>query len=153
MVADLRQVRRYLTEPGLRSMVQERLAACIDLETRVVVGHSLGSVIAYETLAANPSWPVRALVTLGSPLGTRNLIFDRLQPAPSDGRAQWPGAVAHWTNVADYHDVVALVRDLRPQFGERVRCFVVHNGSHAHDASPYLIAPETGSGILRGLDR
>jgi len=29
--------------------------------------------------------PVRALVTLGSPLGIRNLIFDRLVPPPTAG--------------------------------------------------------------------
>ena len=50
-----------------------------------MVGHSLGSVVAYEALCAHPEWPVRALVTLGSPLGIRNLIFDRLVPAPAAG--------------------------------------------------------------------
>jgi pimeloyl-ACP methyl ester carboxylesterase len=120
-----------------------------------MVGHSLGSVVAYEALCAHPEWPVRALVTLGSPLGIRNLIFDRLVPAPAEGpggpRGGWPGAVRSWVNVADAGDVVALVKDLRPLFGEQLACYLVCNGSHAHDVRPYLTAAETGAAIAAGL--
>src|SRR4029077_2623471 len=96
MLFDLQQVRRYLTDPVVRSAVQDRVAAAVDNDTRVVVGHSLGSVVAYEVLCAYPEWPVRSLVTLGSPLGIRNLIFDRLMPEPvaaASGRMTgvWPG--------------------------------------------------------------
>ena len=52
----------------------------MDDGTEVIVAHSLGSVVAYEALCAHPEWPVRNLVTLGSPLGIRNLIFDQLVP-------------------------------------------------------------------------
>ena len=85
MLFDLQQVRRYMTDPQVRRAVQDRVAAAVGEDTRVVVGHSLGSVVAYEALCAHPEWPVRALVTLGSPLGIRNLIFDRLVPAPAAG--------------------------------------------------------------------
>ena len=54
-------------------------------------------------------------------------------------------------NVADAGDVVALVKDLRPLFGARVACYLVHNGSHAHDVRPYLTAAETGAAIAAGL--
>lgn len=57
----------------------------VDADTRVVVGHSLGLVVAYEALCAHPQWPVQALVTLGSPLGRRNLIFDKLVPPHGPG--------------------------------------------------------------------
>jgi pimeloyl-ACP methyl ester carboxylesterase len=156
MLADARQVRRYLTEPGIREIVQARVAAAIGAQTRVLVGHSLGSVVAYEALCAHPEWPVRALVTLGSPLGIRNLIFDRLVPPPAAAAAgqpagAWPGAVTAWTNVADRGDVVALVKDLRPLFGRRVACWQVHNGSQAHAVGSYLTAPQTGAAIAAGL--
>ena len=85
MLFDLQQVRRYMTDPHVRQAAQDRVAAAVGEDTRVVVGHSLGSVVAYEALCAHPEWPVRALVTLGSPLGIRNLIFDRLVPAPAAG--------------------------------------------------------------------
>jgi hypothetical protein len=147
MVFNLKQVSAYLTEPGVRSEVQERVARLIGDDTRVVVAHSLGSVIAYEALCALPGHCVRALVTLGSPLGIP-MIFDRLLPEPG----RWPGGEdLVWTNVADVGDVVALVKDLRPQFGPRVRGAVVHNGSRAHDARPYLADALTGSAVSEGL--
>jgi hypothetical protein len=154
MIADLKQVRRYLTDPDVRAAARARVSALIGPDTRVVVGHSLGSVIAYETLCAVPAEesPVRALVTLGSPLGIRNLIFERLHPAPVDAVGRWPGAeVLVWTNIADAGDVVALQKDLRPRFGDRVGGFLVHNGAHAHDVRPYLSDATTGAAIGEGL--
>ena len=135
MLLDLRQVRRYMTEPGIRQAVQGRVAAAMAADTRVLVGHSLGSVVAYEALCAHPEWPVRRLVTLRSPLGIRNLIFDRLVPPPVAGMSwklagAWPGAAEYWTNIADAGDVVALAKDLRPLFGDKVACYMVHDGSH-----------------------
>ena len=147
MVADLRQVRRYLTEPGVREETCARLAAAIRPETRVVVAHSLGSVVAYETLCTLPGHPVRALVTLGSPLGL-GLVLDRLRPSAGS----WPGgSLLRWTNIVDEGDVVALVKDLRPWFGVTLTTVVVHNGVHAHDAAAYLTDGRTGAAILAGL--
>ena len=156
MLFDLQQVRRYMTDADVRRAVQDRVAAAICSDTRVLVGHSLGSVVAYEALCAHPEWPVRAFVSLGSPLGIRNLVLDRLVPAPLAGDSgaplgAWPGAVESWTNVADAGDVVALVKDLRPLFGAGVACYLVHNGSHAHDVQPYLTSAETGAAIIAGL--
>jgi len=156
MLFDLQQVRCYMTDSVIRQAVQDRIVAAVDEDTEVVVGHSLGSVVAYEALCAHPEWPVRALVTLGSPLGIRNMIFDRLLPAPITGESgksagAWPGGVEAWTNVADAGDAVALAKDLCPLFGPKVACYLVDNGSHAHAVQPYLTAAETGAAIAAGL--
>ena len=158
LLGDLRQVRDYLHEPDIRRQARQRVTEAVGDDTRVLVGHSLGSVVAYEALCANPGWPVRMLVTLGSPLGIPNLIFDRLQPAPlpkghagTIPRGRWPGPGRAWANVADRGDVVALVKDLRGAFGPGVDCWVVDNGATAHDAGPYLTAVQTGRAILKGL--
>ncbi|MEU0248416.1 hypothetical protein ABZ192_29675 [Streptomyces sp. NPDC006235] len=157
MVFDLKQVHRYLTDTDLRAQAMARVVDQIGEDTRVVVAHSLGSVIAYEALCARPGHQVRALVTLGSPLGIPNLILHRLQPAPlllgGRPRGVWPGSEERlvWTNLADAGDVVALVKDLRPGFGERVRCAIVHNGAHAHDAAAYLTDKRCGQAIMDGL--
>ncbi len=155
LLNDLRQVRLYLADSAIRTAVQERVAAMADDDTRMLVAHSLGAVVAYEALCAHPEWPVRALVTLGAPLGIRNLIFDRLQPPPglSGGSlaGRWPGGATSWVNVADEGDVVALVKDLRPLFGPQVECFTVSNGAHAHAVSPYLTTREAGAAIAAGL--
>ncbi|MFJ2744131.1 alpha/beta fold hydrolase [Streptomyces sp. NPDC087440] len=146
MVADLRQVRRYLCEPGVRDAVQERVAARVTDDTRLLVGHSLGSVVAYEALAAHPGWPVRALLTLGSPLGIRHLVRDRLS-VPGGTPGDRPGPVSAWTNIADEGDVVALVKDLRPLYGPGITSHLVHNGPHAHDAATYLRSDAAGRAI------
>jgi hypothetical protein len=156
MVFDLKQVHAYLTEPDLRAQARARVADQIREDTRVVVAHSLGSVVAYEALCARPGHRVRALVTVGSPLGIPNLILHRLQPPPltlgAAPRGVWPGdAELVWTNVADDGDVVALVKDLRPAFGEEVRCAIVHNGARAHDAGAYLTDPLCGQAVADGL--
>jgi hypothetical protein len=152
LVFDLKQVRRYLQDAELRKAARTVVSKAVTAQTRVVVAHSLGSVVAYEALAAMPGHGVRALVTLGSPLGIANLIFDRLDPAPQDGRGIWPGSEELvWTNVADRGDVVALEKDLRARFGHRVINAVVHNGVHAHDATAYLTDKLTGAAIAGGL--
>ncbi|WP_410675526.1 hypothetical protein [Amycolatopsis sp. cmx-4-68] len=72
MVFDLKQVSRYLRDPRLREAARAAIGKLITEDTWVVVAYSLGSVVAYEALAAMPGHQVRALVTLGSPLGIAN---------------------------------------------------------------------------------
>ncbi|MEV6273351.1 hypothetical protein AB0L64_39710 [Kribbella sp. NPDC051936] len=150
LIGLIKQVHLYLTDDTVRSKVQTRVSDMLSDETRVVVGHSLGSVVAYEMLCARPGADI-ALVTLGSPLGIRHLVFDRLCPGPVDGHAPFPAGAGSWTNIADGGDVVALVKKLSPLFGDQVHDVAVHNGSKAHDVSPYLTAVETGRAIAAGL--
>lgn len=146
MIADLRQVRAYLHDSRRRAEVQACFAQAVTPDTRVVVAHSLGSVVAYEGLAAHPEWKVDTFVTLGSPLGIRNLIYDRLEP----GGGTWPGSVRSWINIVDDGDVVAPVKDLRPRFGPDVVGYAITNGSHAHDVTRYLTTEEAGAAVARG---
>ena len=155
LIGDLKQVHRYFKDGDLRSAIRKAVTAAITDDTSVVVGHSLGSVVAYEVLCAK-DLGVRTFVTLGSPLGLPNLVFDRLDPAPrprgEEGvRGRWPGSVQYWTNIADRGDIVAMVEDLRPLFGDRIQQIRVYNGSHAHDMRPYLTERMTGAAIVAGL--
>ncbi len=150
-IFNLRQVRSYLRDEAIREAVCQTVVEAVGADTRVMVGHSLGSVVAYECLCAHPEWSVQTLVTLGSPLGIRNLIFDQLQPPPHEGLGAWPGSVKRWINIADRGDIVALVKDLRPAFGEMLENHLVHNDAQAHDILPYLTAKETGHAIASGL--
>lgn len=156
LIGNLKQVRQYFTDPELRSRIRSAVADAITDDTTVVVAHSLGSVVAYEVLCAVPGPASQSLVTLGSPLGLPNLVFDRLQPEPrprgNGVRGHWPGSVRAWTNIADAGDVVAAVEDLRPLFGEEIRQIRVHNSSHAHDMRPYLTERMTGTAIVAGLN-
>lgn len=117
----LKQVTTYFTQADVRAAIQQRLIQAIGEDTRVIVAHSLGSVVAYEVLCANSHLPITDLVTLGSPLGVPHVVLHRLQPTPMiQGAlivAGWPAMVQRWTNISDDGDFVALrpkLRDIRP---------------------------------------
>ena len=74
----------------------------------MVLAHSLGSVVTYETLWHNDDLEVDLLVTLGSPLALPHAVFPRLDPAPSDGVGCRPPNVKRWVNIADVGDLVAI---------------------------------------------
>jgi hypothetical protein len=147
----VKEVHLYFVDDRLRNAARERVAAQISHDTRIVIGHSLGSVVSYEALCQHPEWPVHTFITLGSPLGIRNVIFDRLQPAPRNGSGIWPPGVKRWTNVAGCGDVVALAKKLSIRFGERVHDEEVDNEPTAHNVEPYLKAVQTGRAIARAL--
>jgi hypothetical protein len=144
LIGHLKQVRSYMTDIEVRQKVQHRVAEQVDAD--VVIGHSLGSVVAYEVLCAN-DFRAKAFVTLGSPLGTPRLIFDRLEPRPEHGRGQWPRSVGQWTNIADAGDVVPLVKQLAPLFHGHIQDLIINNGAKAHDIRRYLTARETGRAV------
>jgi hypothetical protein len=151
LIWQLKQVYAYLHDSTVRSAVQARMRSTVQRDTKVVIGHSLGSVVAYEALCANPEWEVSTLVTLGSPLGIPNLIFDILMPQPQGGTGEWP-RVAHWFNIADRGDIVALEKQLSTKFSAKVVDSLVNNGATAHSIAPYLTAKETGEAIAAGVN-
>jgi hypothetical protein len=151
MVFLLKQVYAYFHDEGIRAEIQRRVAESVGPDTRLIIGHSLGSVAAYEALCAHREWPVKGLVTLGSPLGIKNLIFERLRPAPRmNGVGHWPHVTA-WTNVADKADIVALQRELWNCFGDPLKDVLIDNGAKPHYVGPYLTAKETGTAIAKTL--
>jgi hypothetical protein len=155
LLGSLRQVRWYLTDDRVREAAIEAVAARIAPDTRVLVGHSLGSVVGYEALCAHQDWPVRALITVGSPLGLPKLIFDRLRPTPSGGRGTWPPGLVFWHNLCDQHDLVAAVKRLGPLFDTgawRISDEIVDNGWKVHDLCRHLTAAQTGRAVLAALE-
>jgi hypothetical protein len=156
LVGSVKQLSRYLTDPSVRQRVWARLGAEIGVDARVIIGHSLGSVVAYEYLCRYQPVSVRAFITLGSPLGIRNLVFDRLTPRPVDGLGTWPGPVPVWCNIADPDDVIALRKELRslfpaPTSAETFRDCSVDNGKRPHAVERYLGAAVTGEQLSAAL--
>jgi hypothetical protein len=112
-----REVPTYLGDPARRAAARGRVADAIaEHAPQVVLAHSLGSVVAYETLWAHPELSVDVLVTLGSPLGMPDVVFDRLDPAPDGQRGARPPGAARWVNLADPGDLVAIPRPLARRF-------------------------------------
>ena len=84
--------------------VHEIVQPAISAERCVVVGHSLGSVVAFRILREmGRSANVEKFITLGSPLGL-NTIRTLITPPP----LETPVGVKSWTNVFDPADVVSL---------------------------------------------
>ena len=114
-----REVARYLAadDAPARAQAREHVAATIaDRRARVVIAHSLGSVVAYEALHAHPGLQIDLLVTLGSPLALPGAVFDRLHPPPSSGIGQRPANVRHWVNISDHGDPIAILRPFTKWF-------------------------------------
>jgi hypothetical protein len=150
------QVRKFLCDLDVKQSVLKRVSDKVSPnDTRVIIGHSLGSVVAYEALCANPEWKIHTLITLGSPLGTPGLIFDRLTPRPKDGSGVWPN-VQRWINIADKGDFVALRKNLKDLFSpndeKAIIDHVIYNGWESHSALRYLTSRQAGDAIANGLN-
>lgn len=158
LVGDLKQVVRFLADFETKDRVLERVHRLVnETETRVMIGHSLGSIVAYEYLCRFRPPGVRLLITLGSPLGIRNVVFDRLTPAPDLAGGSWPGNVSRWVNIADSRDIVALRKDLADLFvplpgGDPIEDRLVDNGKKPHSVQRYLTAAETGFALASALE-
>lgn len=112
------EVATYLRDTDRRAAARASVADLIATERpRVVLAHSLGSVVAYEALWARPDLRVELLVTLGSPLGIPDVVFDRLDPLPN-GRGVRPAGVTRWVNLADPGDLIAIPRPLTRRFSK-----------------------------------
>ncbi|MEU7857929.1 hypothetical protein [Nonomuraea sp. NPDC049141] len=137
------EVAAYLTDSARRVRCQEAVRDAIRKNSpRVVIAHSLGSVVAYETLWANPDLEVDLLLTLGSPLGMRNVVFERLLPAPINGLGRRPTGVKRWVNIADKDDIAAIPANLRGSFtGVDLEERVNLDWIDFHTAEKYLGCP------------
>jgi pimeloyl-ACP methyl ester carboxylesterase len=136
------------TRADLRSQIAARVDAVVGDDTKVIVGHSLGSVVAYLTLLQRPQWTCD-LVTLGSPLGAP-MVLETLPAQPVEA-GTWPGSARHWTNVASVGDPATVEPALANIFGDRVEDHLIDNGHRAHAPEPYLNATVTGAAIARAL--
>ena len=89
---------RHHIESGVARAFEE-----CDGDHIVVVGHSLGSIVAYRVLGpvGAIACPVDSLITIGSPLGI-SAVRDALQPI------RHPANVTNWFNAYDERDVIAL---------------------------------------------
>lgn len=142
-----REVAAYVRgdEDPVRLAAREEVARRIALHRpRIVIAHSLGSIVTYEALHAHPELTVELLVTIGSPLALPRAVFDRLLPRPGEGpkgrSGTRPPGVARWVNIADPGDPVAIPPGLGTSF-EGIALDLtdtVHAGFGFHHAKNYL---------------
>ncbi|MGD0068226.1 MAG: alpha/beta fold hydrolase, partial [Streptosporangiaceae bacterium] len=147
---DLTQVRRYQRDDELARDVLDRVREALDVgRPRVMIGHSLGSIVAYEALCMIPDHGVQTLVTIGSPLGLRG-IRSALRPTAREVIPALPQGVSVWVNVYDRHDPVALAGPLHPYWGAVIDRMVA-NENDPHSATRYLGKRETGDPVASSM--
>lgn len=131
--------------------VQEQLATVIRAERpEVVIAHSLGSVVAYETLWANPDLAVPLLVTLGSPLALPGVFYREFVPSEARSHSCPPG-VSRWANFADAGDLVAVPKQLSQFFsGIDEDETVTIDAFRCHTVLDYIACPSVSRAVRSG---
>lgn len=137
MEVHLRDLRRYeVNKDGVADRVREMLkivllAASGSGRPVLLIGHSMGSIIAFDALwelshsHGNPV-EIDLLMTMGSPLGQR-FMQRRLRGHGSKGRDRYPANIRRWKNFTAVGDLTAIDPELANDFGEMVQLGLVES--------------------------
>jgi len=171
---NVEELNRYFTNrDGIASEIRELLKQLLrprlqNGERVMIIGHSMGSVIAYDSLweLSQEGLPgkIDCLLTIGSPLGM-HYVQKRLCGHDRQGKQRYPTTLRHWINLSSVGDVVALDRSFRDDFGEMLdyglidgiedHCQGIYNffrnpeGLNCHRSYGYLVNPAVGAVIAR----
>jgi WD40 repeat protein len=142
MIAFVRELSTYLNKPDVRQAVLDRVHAELNSHRpHVVIAHSMGSIVAYDTLWAYQDVPVDLLVTAGSPLGMK-FVIDRLLPLGGNIPRRRPPNVNRWINIAHQGDIFAIPHSLSDKFAGVGADIVTEEAStNPHKVSDYLSSP------------
>ena len=97
----MRDVYLYTTNFAVKDAIDAIVVKEFTQQPTIVVGHSLGSVVAYNVLKSDENLNVPLYVSLGCPLGIRT-VTRQFRPVT------YPRSVRAWYNAFDKRDVVAL---------------------------------------------
>ena len=173
--ATIQETARYFSNAGnigqqVRELLKAPLREMFARDERVlVIGHSMGSVIAYDSLwelthIENNPGRVELFLTIGSPLGMR-FTQQRLQGTHEIGSRRYPHNIRHWINIASQGDLTALDPTLRDDYQGMLELGVIdsitdHNGGifnyfrndrglNVHRSYGYLVNPRMGEVIVK----
>lgn len=115
----------------------------------IVIGHSQGSMIAYQVLRKlqKLQCDVRLFLTIGSPLGLQEVQDMLLKLEPGRPLAV-PDCVDRWLNVAERLDPVALDADLSNDYGQNPRGVGIENIEGLRINPEWESNPHSGTGYL-----
>ena len=133
-VGQLKQVDRYMNNEGLRGAILRHVLEQLPCDGDIVlVGHSLGSVIAIDVLDhLPPGLEVKRFITMGSPAGS-SFIHAKSERLLK----RFPyGIVGDWANLYGRADFVTAGRGLAETF-PAAQGFVVATGGR-HEAKAYF---------------
>jgi subtilisin family serine protease len=127
----------------------------------VIIGHSQGSMIAYDVLCRwdptrDGDLEVPLFITLGSPLGLTE-VKDRMKELTGQKRLGIPGPVQRWMNFADRWDYVALDQTLSGDYQpkDRIEDRRVDNPvrKNPHSGIGYLSTEPVRSAVTGAVQR
>jgi hypothetical protein len=174
----MHEATRYLkNRDGMGAEIRAALRSTIETawsggDEVLLIGHSLGSVIAYDTLwelthVHRSRGSISLLVTLGSPLAT-HFVQRSLQGVREAGLRRYPHNIRRWVNMTARGDTTALQPRLQPLFREMLELkltdaiedhvdfdnyFRSDLGLNAHDAYGYFAQPLLGELVGDWLGR
>lgn len=142
------QASNYLKNSDLRAQVLKLILSKLPSSGRLVlVGHSLGSVIAADLLLRLPaSIEVIGFVTIGSPLGHSTFNIDKVW----DNLKEPPAHLSWWVNFWNATDLITSGRGLSSVFPWMTDYKVssgTNNPHKAHGAVQYLGIPVVAEAI------
>src|SRR4051812_39515117 len=152
----MQDVESYFGDAELRDKAIQRIVEAVK-ETSdevILLGHSLGTVVAYDALRRHPALPVRGYFSLGSPLGLPTVR----RSLEADGGLRFPDDLDRWVNIYDKRDFVTgnqpLVslypaddgRQVEDSLSQGRRPSVLHLAA-AHDGIVYLSAVVLGKAV------
>jgi len=172
----LRDTMRYFeNRDGIADRIRNLVAteiegAAAESRSLCVIGHSMGSVIAYEALwkltheERRPP-TVGLFLTLGSPLGMR-YVQKHLLGLRDDSR-RFPAGIRRWVNVSATGDLVSVDQQVADDFSPMVdkgltraiedvhedvyTAFRNSDGLNPHRSYGYLVHPQVGEVLRRWL--
>lgn len=162
----LRDVDGYFTEPELRAATNQVLVDAVAAEPAdpdgvVVIGFSMGSLVAYDTLRQHPDLPVGALITIGSPLAMPSFYRKLAAIGPTPFPAQLRMWVNCWTKddpgTAGHMDFPARFVSADPEhlavqdIETWGRAAGPTNPAGAHNALDYLSSRVFAKALVTGL--
>ena len=166
------EIKRYFLNENnvacdIREILKQQLRTKLNNNEHVLlIAHSMGSVIAYDTL-----WELSHLehiegkvdlLTLGSPLGM-NYIQKRIMGNNYIGKKRYPTNIINWINVSSIGDITSLDRTFADDFSEMLELGILDNiedhcdgiynffynddGLNCHRSYGYLVNPAVGKVI------
>ncbi len=137
MEVHLRDLNRYVSnENGIADHTRQKLkvpllAAAGGEHPLLLIGHSMGSIIAYDSLwqlthRHGNAVTVDLWLTMGSPLGQR-FMQKRIKGFGANGRERFPANAKRWKNLAAIGDLTALDARFANDFREMLQLGLVES--------------------------
>jgi hypothetical protein len=107
----------------------------------LLFGHSMGSVIAYESLwqlsrELKSDVKIDLLLTTGSPLG-QSIVQRHLLGSHREGRDRYPGNVKKWVNIAAIGELTAIDRVLKNDYSMMLQLGLIESIDDRHSFNYY----------------